>query len=280
MISCILPTKDRWDLLQRAVASARRQEGVALEIVVVDDGSQTAGGVEGARVLRLEGCGVAVARNAAAEVAGGEWLAFLDDDDEWLPGKLSRQSEWLEAGGHAFGATDWISVSPSGEGPGWPRLAPGVQPWPRLLEGNFVNTSTVLMKREVFREAGGFDPGLRTVEDWDLWLRAARRAPLAWMAEPLTRSWVREGPRLTGDSESLWRNAMAVQERHLREGRPLPGPWEQRVRRALADRALCAAGAAWRRGARWQALADVAYAARRAPCYCLRHAVRQGIGRL
>lgn len=275
-VSCLIPTRNRWSLLQRAVASARAP---GVEIVVVDDGStdETAlqgPALEGVRYVRGPGAGVAAARNAGAAVARGEWLAFLDDDDEWLPGKLERQLSWLEGLGAGFGSTGVLEVSEEGALP--PRLGPepGPVPWGRLLQGNFVCTSTVLLRRQVFLEAGGFDPGLRTSEDWDLWLRAALLSPVHHLPEPWTRYRVQGGEKLTADRERLWRDGITVQRRYAaRASREWRGP----ARRTLADACLRVAGAAWRRGAWGQALRDLLAAFRTDPWYALRHLARQAL---
>lgn len=271
-VSCVIATRDRWDLLQRALASAR---GEGVEIVVVDDGSTDATATLGPSLpgltwIRAHGGGAAAARNLGAAASTGEWLAFLDDDDEWLPGKLDRQLAAL--GTAAFGTTGWREVMADGATVDHP--GPERPPWGRLLQGNFVNTSTVLIRRDLFRQVGGFDESLRSAEDWDLWLRAARESPLVHVPEILTRSYVRGGPRLTGDSERLWRDALRVQERFLRLA---PRDWRGPVRRSYADARLRAARSAWARGARTTALRDLWLAVRTDAAYCLRHFLRQGL---
>src|SRR3954468_2829862 len=100
-VTVVIPTRDAWDLLPATLTGALAQEEVALEVVVVDDGSRdgtAAGLAEWARadprlrVCRLEpSAGVGAARNAGIERARGEWLAFLDHDDLWAPRKLREQ---------------------------------------------------------------------------------------------------------------------------------------------------------------------------------------------
>ena len=97
-VSVVIPTRDRWPLLATTLASALGQDGVALEVVVVDDGSATAAPVvppfddPRVRIARNDrSLGVAGARNRGIEAARGEWIAFLDDDDVWAPAKLRRQ---------------------------------------------------------------------------------------------------------------------------------------------------------------------------------------------
>src|SRR4051812_3505416 len=95
-VSIVLPTHNRTSMLQQALGCALDQEGVDLEVIVVDDGSsddtpEVLGRVEDERlrVIRNERPqGVSRARNSAIERANGDWIAFLDDDDLWAPGKL------------------------------------------------------------------------------------------------------------------------------------------------------------------------------------------------
>ena len=94
-VTVVIPTRDRWSLLPGALESALSQRGVAVDVVVADDGSTTAPPAEvrrsGVEVVRLETSGgIAAARNAAIVRATGEWVAFLDDDDIWAPDKLRR----------------------------------------------------------------------------------------------------------------------------------------------------------------------------------------------
>src|SRR4051812_37930708 len=98
-VSVVIPTRDRWPILGRALASALGQEAVAVEVVLVDDGSREPApawvtGIADSRVrlLRHEASrGVARARNRGLEEATGRWVAFLDDDDLWAPDKLAVQ---------------------------------------------------------------------------------------------------------------------------------------------------------------------------------------------
>ena len=103
-VTVVIPAYDRAELLPRALASVAAQTAAPAEILVIDDGSadDTAAVAErlGARVLRHErNRGVSAARNTALDAAGGEWVAFLDTDDEWLPFHLERL--WPRRDGHA-----------------------------------------------------------------------------------------------------------------------------------------------------------------------------------
>lgn len=193
LVSVIIPTRDRRDFLGEAVASVLAQRHVELELIVVDDGSRdgTAEDIAqlGSRVRYVyqEARGVSAARNAGARLATGVWIAFLDSDDLWLPEKLERQLAFHRAHpGVDASQTDEIWVrrgvrvnrcrhheKPSGD-----IFLPSL--W-RCL----VSPSAVMMKREVYREIGGFDESLPVCEDYDLWLRLGSRHPVGLLPEPL-----------------------------------------------------------------------------------------------
>ena len=114
----MIPTRGRWALLEPTLAAALAQDGVALEVVVVDDGSEDGTAAELARVgderLRVvrheQPRGVAVARNAGIAAASGEWIAFLDDDDLWSPRKLRNQLDASAAAGAEFAYSAVVAV--------------------------------------------------------------------------------------------------------------------------------------------------------------------------
>ncbi|MDT7809637.1 MAG: hypothetical protein QOJ70_3450 [Acidobacteriota bacterium] len=194
-VSVVIPTYNLAPLLSGAVASARAQEWPELEIIVVDDGStdetpEVIGrlAAEGdLRWFRQENAGAAVARNRGISEARGEWVAFLDADDFWLPGKLAAQFEELERRPSAvFSYTDVTLRSASGSESD---LACGTTErslLPQMLAGNMFATPTALVRRACFDEVGLFDARLRTGEDWDMWLRLAAHFECVRVARSLT----------------------------------------------------------------------------------------------
>ncbi len=195
-VSVVIPTYNYAAFLPGAVEGVRAQEWDDLEIVVVDDGStdETPEVLEALarenrnfRWFRQENAGAAAARNRGIEEARGEFVAFLDADDLWLPGKLTAQFAALaERPAAAFSYTDVTLRHPNGTDED---LACGVPEQPLLLQllgGNLFATPTVLARRECFREVGLFDASLRTGEDWDMWLRLAAHFEHARVARPLT----------------------------------------------------------------------------------------------
>jgi glycosyltransferase involved in cell wall biosynthesis len=166
------------------------QTATPVEILVVDDGSrdESAAVAErlGARVIRHErNRGVSAARNTALGAASGEWVAFLDTDDEWLPSHLERL--WTMRDGHAAVAHSAVWV----ERPGREHHAYGVtgrrprvlrSPAP-LVADNFIPLSASLVRRSAALETGGFDTGLTHAEDLDFWIRLAEQGSVLVLPE-------------------------------------------------------------------------------------------------
>ena len=192
-VSIVMPTRNRASLLPRALASVYTQTLADWELILVDDGSQdhtpallAEAKNDDARVrtLRTEGIGAAAARNRAIAVASAQYVAFLDDDDEWLPHKLERQLE--VAAEDVLVHTAFIET----RGPD-ARLA-GLVDVERntlrvLLRGNQLGNSTVLAPRSALEAVGGFDERLPRLQDWDLWLRLAARLRFWLLPQPLVR---------------------------------------------------------------------------------------------
>lgn len=148
--------------------------------------------------MQQANAGVAAARNAGIEEAAHEWIAFLDADDLWLPGKLEAQWQALRARPDARMAytawETWVSTDAQPEVGELQRLSAtpddlwrGASGWiyPELLRDCVVWTSTTLLHRSVLDEVGLFDPSLRIGEDYDLWLRVSRVTPILRVPRPL-----------------------------------------------------------------------------------------------
>lgn len=193
MVSVIIPTYNRRGFVTEAVASVLAQKGVSPEIIVVDDGSTD--GTERAlepfgdkiRVLRRAHAGVSAARNSGIRSARGEWLAFLDSDDLWLPAKLRSQLDFFAVHGE-------LRVCQTEEI--WLRNGVRLNPrkyhekprghcFERLLDRCLVSPSAVMIHRDVFDAVGLFDEGLPACEDYDLWLRIGCRYAIGLVEDRL-----------------------------------------------------------------------------------------------
>jgi glycosyltransferase involved in cell wall biosynthesis len=177
-VSVLVPSFRRKHYLERALASVAAQKGLRpLEVVVVDDGSAD-GTAELARELgavvieKKHNEGLCRARADALEAARGEWVAFLDDDDEWLPDHLATL--WARRGGHVIVAT--TSISFGGHlrrlhGAATDRPEVVRSPARLLFPENSFTTSAVMVRRDVLSACGGFDRDLAYLEDVDAWVR-------------------------------------------------------------------------------------------------------------
>lgn len=192
-VSVIIPTYNRASLVCEAVASVARQTFRDYEVIVVDDGStdETAERVGGlpvaVRYFRQANAGAARARNAGIEAARGEWVAFLDSDDLWREDKLAICLDAVRASGSPvlFHAT--AEIDERGQPvPGRSRRAMGGWILEPLFRHCFVHTPTVVVRRSVLTEVGGFDERLPVCEDYHLWLRLASRYPFHYVPLPLT----------------------------------------------------------------------------------------------
>jgi len=203
-VSVVIPTKDRPQLVRRAVLSVLSQTVVDIEVIVVIDGpdkrTREVLSDLGDRRLRWfelsESVGAGEARNCGVRQARTDWIALLDDDDEWLPEKLMHQLRAIAESSHRLPvvATRLIARSSRG-GFVWPRRPPGQgEPVGNYLfsrrslfmaEG-CLQTSTLLAPRILFEETP-FQVGLRRHQDWDWLLRVCSKSGvgLELVMEPL-----------------------------------------------------------------------------------------------
>jgi glycosyltransferase involved in cell wall biosynthesis len=202
LVSAIIPTYNRAAFIADAIESVRRQTYGNLEIIVVDDGStddtqrRLRAYGDRIRIIHQKNAGPSAARNRGIEAARGEIVAFLDSDDEWEPTKLERQIDIFRktAGSIVCCLCNGTIVSPSGgrvsafDYAGLaPRFAEGVweNPAEVLLTRFVMFTQMVAIRRDAVLAAGGFDEGLRYMEDYDLALRLSLRGEWGYLTEPL-----------------------------------------------------------------------------------------------
>ena len=186
-VSIVIPVYDRQTLAERALRSARSQGVDGMEIVVVDDASEPPFQLPAdlasdplIRVVRhAQNRGAGRARDSGVTAAQGEWIAFLDSDDYWLPGTLAPRLELAE---RAFAATgdpmvayaagfvlDRRTHTPQHQETRIPLASADIED---VLSGCwFAHGSTALLRREVFARVGESDPALRRFEDYDWFVR-------------------------------------------------------------------------------------------------------------
>jgi glycosyltransferase involved in cell wall biosynthesis len=209
-ISVIIPVRNRAREVREAIASALAQTLAPAEIIVVDDGStdDTAAAVaafnDRVKLIRQEQKGAAAARNRGAKAACGDWLAFLDSDDLWLPAKLAEQAAAVKDNPRAgLVHTDgWVITgrdasklekASTGQAPTdappthFSRFQPARGPDALVTYlGNPMLTPSVMISREAFERAGGFDESFTINEDADLFVRVmASRYETVYADKPL-----------------------------------------------------------------------------------------------
>jgi hypothetical protein len=250
LVSVVIPVFNGAKYLCAALDSALGQTYERLQVVAVDDGSTDSSpdvlASYGSRliVVRQRNAGVAEARNAGIRTSEGELIAFLDQDDWWLPEKVEKQVARFRAdpdlglvhtGILQYSEWDGAFVDPVYPTDGSGRLQGRC--YEQLLLGNGLFNSSVMIRRPVLAASGMFDPALRgnTVQDYDLWLRIARHHPLGYIPEQLAAL------RLHGEQGTWDRRAMLGDELRLLErtvgprGLRVSGPMRARVARLLDE---------------------------------------------
>ena len=198
LVSVIIPTYNRIFLLERAIKSVMAQSFQNFEIIIVDDNS-----IENIEPMiekfkdnrikyykHLNNFGPAVARNTGIKNSVGDLLAFLDDDDEWFPNKLEAQVEKFSELSADFGLVyvqsaiykqnKKVNYLPYT----WLKKKEG-SIFRHLLKLNFIDTPATMIRREVIDSVGLFDEELHCLEDYDLFLRIARKYKICFIKEPL-----------------------------------------------------------------------------------------------
>ncbi len=214
LVSVVLPTHNRVDLLERAVESVFRQSVTDFELIIVNDASRDdtkayLASVEmrdpRVRVVHIQtAVGGAGARNAGLQLCRGKWTAFLDDDDQWLPAKLQRQLEKLSANSSAIACScGYIRCLPSGRSK--EILVSCDATMPRLLAHSMLGgASLCLCSTRILGEIGGFDSTLRSAQDMDLWVRLRQRGEIEVCREALVLYGAHIGPRISTDMRAQY----------------------------------------------------------------------------
>ena len=236
-ISVIIPTYNRAHYINEAIDSALAQTYQNVEIVVVDDGStdETRAVLKGyedkIRYFYQGHQGVAAARNFGIEKSSGQYLAFLDDDDIWFQEMLEVQVAYLEAHPEVgMVHADILIMDETSDNPR-PReriLAKGLPPeieepiavrgdirgpipsgyiLPELIIRNVIMIQTAVVRRSCFNEVGLFDQDSRLSQDYHLWLRIARKFPIAYLDRPLAIYRIH--------TTNMSRDRVSARKRHL-----------------------------------------------------------------
>ncbi len=230
-ITAIIATYNYGRFLGAAIESVLGQTRLPDEIVVVDDGStdDTAEIAalyrdKGVRYIRKENGGVSSARNVGIRETTGDFIAFLDSDDRWLPDKIERQARHLRShpevglvtGGEwetdEAGSKVWrMERKPVASAEFYPRI---------LVENSIGSPSLVMLRRECLDRVGLFDENVGLAQDWDLWIRLAKHANVAVLDMPLIL-YRRHGASMSsGPVWKRYKSNRTFQQKHIRPIRP------------------------------------------------------------
>ena len=203
-VSVIIPTYNRANLLKETLESVFAQTYTDYEVIVIDDGStdDTEEFVSALlldhpqlRYIKQANAGVSAARNHGIFEARGEWIAFLDSDDLWFPDKLEKQMAFLAEHPSAGAVTNpfyryqdgQVETSKQGDALRYPQAerVTSLLPFELFASYNYVNTSSVLIRKTLLYQAGLFEGGLKVGEDFILWVRIAKFAEFWFLNEVL-----------------------------------------------------------------------------------------------
>lgn len=191
-ISVIIPTYNREKQIKRAIESVIRQTYGALEIIIVDDGStdnteDVVCQIEERKIkyVRQKNQGACVARNRGIKEASGDYIAFLDSDDEWVSNKLERQMSHINNVGSEVSVCNYVIENNNKTKVAMSNIHSEVFTLNELLNYNYITTGAILIKRELLQKVGMFDEKMPRYQDWELALRIARKTEIPFLNEPL-----------------------------------------------------------------------------------------------
>ena len=210
-ISVVIPSYNRKDFLKRSIDSAINQTKKPLEIIVVDDGSTD--GTEAmiksdydfVKFIKQKNKGVSAARNIGIEVSIGEWICFLDSDDEWKKDKLEKQINAMKSNpGYKFFHSNeiWIKnglrINQKKKHKKY-----GGDIFDKCLDMCRISPSSVMIDKTVFDEVGNFNEYLVVCEDYELWLRICDKYRVFFIDEPLIIKYGGHQGQLSYSIESI-----------------------------------------------------------------------------
>jgi glycosyltransferase involved in cell wall biosynthesis len=224
LVSVVIPTRDRVNYLKRAAESVLRQTQTDWELIIVDDASQDGtaaylselvGRDNRVRFTRnATARGGAGARNEGILESRGRWIAFLDDDDEWLPEKLQRQLQLMQESNSAVACScNYVMRFASGRSR-LVQLPANVTLEQLLLRNRLGSASLCLCSGVVLKEIGGFDATLKSAQDQDLWVRLRERGTVLVCAAALVLYRSHTGPRITNNMLSQYLGARRFYFKH------------------------------------------------------------------
>lgn len=227
LVSVVIPTYNRAETIEKTINSILNQTYKSIEIVIVDDCSrdnteqiinEKFSHIENLKYIKHEeNKGGNAARNTGIENSKGEYIAFLDSDDQWLSTKLEKQMEKILKNkdcGLVYTYCANVDLD-SNEVISYFGNEPGERPFEKLLCENFIgSTSSILCTKEALVQAGMFDESLPSCQDWELYIRIASKYSIDYIGEPLLRYYI-HGNSITGNCNRAIEGHIIVLKRVL-----------------------------------------------------------------
>jgi len=223
-ISVIIPTYNRAEFLRNSVSSVLEQTFKDFELIISDDAStddtkQYVKSIFDPRVMYIynkTNMGVAAARNNALTISKGKYIAFLDDDDQWLPEKLEKQLRIIEKSpgsvrGVYSGELTIDLDSNKITSVSIPKYRGKILK--EILPKNFIVTSSILLDKVCFEKAGLFDESIPFGEDFDMWIRIAGEFEFEYVPEPLVKRYLHKH-RITTNYEAVISGLKLLMSKH------------------------------------------------------------------
>ena len=218
-VSVIIPTHNRAEFLRSAITSILNQTFQDFEIVIIDDASkdrtrEVIAHFNDTRIKVLHNQvskGAAESRNTGIMNAKSEYIAFLDDDDEWLPEKLKIQICLLDNSPQEVGGicTGYFTI----EKVGGRILSMNSPEMNDIYKDNFIITSSILLRRECFEKCGLFDENMPTSSDYDMWIRISKDFSFEIIKKALVNYYI-HGDKLTFNYEKKIKGLEVLLEKH------------------------------------------------------------------
>lgn len=223
-VSVIIPTHNRSELLKTAVKSLENQSHQNFEIIIIDDFStddtvEVVSQMKDDRIIFLKhdiNKGGSEARNTGIKRATGRFIGFLDSDDQWLPDKLEKQLKLFENQPDVGVIYTGVQVVNENNQP-TRKIVPEYRGdiLPKLFESNCIDTtSSVLIKKEVLDQVQGFDSGLPSCQDWDLYIRLAQVTKFDFVKESMVLFYHHSGERITTNKQSVLNGHLSIFEKY------------------------------------------------------------------
>lgn len=220
LVSVIIPAYNGLEYIGAAIESVLAQNYRPLEVIVVDDGSPVpiaaalAGFGSEVRCVRQENAGTAAARNRGLRESRGEFIALLDQDDLWLPGKLERQIPRFAEDPKIGLVAAWMEVFDALTGETKGTYEPPAELDVHAILGFVLPpVQTIVFRRSALEKIGGFDASLRGTDDWDVNIRMAAEFRVVSVGEILGRGRMHASQQ-GGNGEQMYRNGMKVMDKH------------------------------------------------------------------